>query len=448
MKSFAISLVISILSVLQLAAQTWNEEEQRTFAYNTMRRIAANDFDSVVVHFDSTMQRKLNSSILDRVYSRLLMQIGEYISHSEPRVSQADTLFKFVVPAKFKRAEAELTLTLNKSNQIAGLFLKPVRQTSEYLAPAYSDQLCVGEKKIDLKHGDISLPGILSVPCQNSKSPLVIFIHGSGPQDMDETIGPNKLFKDLNYQLIKKGIATYRFDKRTKSLPGFFLTKSDYTVQDEVIEDALQAVLMFKDNPLIDPQRIFLLGHSLGAMLGPRIALQSDLKGLIMMAGTLRPLEDVVLDQYRYLFNLDSSLNKEEQSIMETVKLQVLELKKLSAKSSEKNQKMLLDLPASYWLDLNQNPALKDFKKLRKPTLVLHAGRDYQINETDLNVIKVASKNRKNLEISVFKDLNHLFLSGKGPSKPEEYMEPGHVPTEVGDSISRWIQNQEGSLVK
>jgi esterase/lipase len=133
---------------------------------------------------------------------------------------------------------------------------------------------------------------------------------------------------------------------------------------------------------------------------------------------------------------------------METVKLQVLELKKLSAKSSEKNQKMLLDLPASYWLDLNQNPALKDFKKLRKPTLVLHAGRDYQINETDLNVIKVASKNRKNLEISVFKDLNHLFLSGKGPSKPEEYMEPGHVPTEVGDSISRWIQNQEGSLVK
>jgi dienelactone hydrolase len=441
MKNWFFAFAFTFCALNQSIAQTWSEAEQKLFAYNAMKWIANGELDTLMVSFDSTMRRKLNKVILDRVYTGLQMQVGEYVSHSEPTIKKIDTLFRLTVPAKFKRADAELTVTLNSSNQIAGLFLKPVRQTSEYLAPSYSDQLCVGEKKLAIEYADLSLPGVLSVPCQGNKHPIVIFVHGSGPHDMDETIGPNKPFKDLHYQLIKSGIATYRYDKRSKVHPEFFSQKKDYTVQQEVIQDVQQAIKLFGDHPLIDPERIYVLGHSLGAIVGPRIVLSSNVKGLVMMAGTVRPLEDVVLDQYEYLFGLDSILNSEEEKVLMDIKTKVNEVKQIKPRGSASTKPLLLDLPASYWLDLNQNPALRDFKKVKMPILVLHGGRDYQVTAKDLAAIKKASKKRKNIEIKVFNDLNHLFIPGTGISKPQEYMEPGHVPVEVGDAIANWIKS-------
>ncbi|KLU58747.1 hypothetical protein CEB3_c47640 [Peptococcaceae bacterium CEB3] len=61
------------------------------------------------------------------------------------------------------------------------------------------------------------LNGILSLPdncC--SKVPAVVLVHGSGPADMDESIGANKPFRDIAEALSAKGIAVLRYDKRTK----------------------------------------------------------------------------------------------------------------------------------------------------------------------------------------------------------------------------------------
>lgn len=54
------------------------------------------------------------------------------------------------------------------------------------------------------------LPGKLVIPKENEKYPLVIFVYGSGINNMDETIGPNKPFRDLAYGLGSLGIASLR----------------------------------------------------------------------------------------------------------------------------------------------------------------------------------------------------------------------------------------------
>ena len=85
------------------------------------------------------------------------------------------------------------------------------------------------------------------------------------------------------------------------------------TVQEETIDDALLAAQLLRQTGKVDPQRVYVLGHSLGGMLAPRIGQQDpSLAGLVMMAATNRPLEDVVLDQMDYLFNLDGKLDSQE----------------------------------------------------------------------------------------------------------------------------------------
>ncbi|MBK7852988.1 MAG: hypothetical protein IPJ66_18175 [Bacteroidetes bacterium] len=51
------------------------------------------------------------------------------------------------------------------------------------------------EKNVIIENGDIKLPGILTLPVKDGNYPVVILIHGSGPNDGDETVGPTKVFK-------------------------------------------------------------------------------------------------------------------------------------------------------------------------------------------------------------------------------------------------------------
>jgi len=132
-------------------------------------------------------------------------------------------------------------------------------------------------------------------------------VHGSGPNDKDESIGPNKIFRDLAWGLASQGICVLRYDKMTfkygKQLTPEMVEKM--TVKEEVIDDALIALKLISKTNDIDTKRIFLLGHSLGATVAPRIGLQDpDLAGLIIMAGLTRSLEDTLLDQYTYIYNL------------------------------------------------------------------------------------------------------------------------------------------------
>lgn len=128
------------------------------------------------------------------------------------------------------------------------------------------------------------LPGTLSLPDKSGPFPVVLLIQGSGRHDRDQTIGPNKPFRDLAWGFAKNGIAVLRYDKRTKVYPNYKY-KND-TLQEWIIDDVLAAISLLNTIPEINKEQIFLLGHSLGGYLIPRIALQApNLKGFIVMAG-------------------------------------------------------------------------------------------------------------------------------------------------------------------
>jgi pimeloyl-ACP methyl ester carboxylesterase len=133
----------------------------------------------------------------------------------------------------------------------------------------------------------------LSLPSGAGPLPAIVLVHGSGQHDRDETIGPNKPFRDLAWGLASRGIAVLRYEKRTRQhQQRVAQLENGFTVKEEAIDDAGAAVALLRNRTGIRANRIYVLGHSLGAMLAPRIAAADPaVAGLVLMAGPVRSLE-------------------------------------------------------------------------------------------------------------------------------------------------------------
>jgi dienelactone hydrolase len=268
-------------------------------------------------------------------------------------------------------------------------------------------------------------------------------VHGSGPNDRDETIGPNKPFKDLAWGLASQGIAVLRYDKRTNAHASQFTPEliSKLTVQEETIDDALLAAQLLGQTDKINPQRVYVLGHSLGATLAPRIGQQDPaLAGLVMMAGINRPLEDVVLDQFNYILNLDGELDSQESAQLQALQTQVANAKSPDLSDSTPPDDLPLGMPAAYMRDLQGYVPAETAKNLAMPLLVLQGGRDYQVSPVlDFESLKRTLASKANTEFKLYPELNHLFIAGEGPSQPAEYEVAGHVSPQVITDIAAWL---------
>jgi len=259
--------------------------------------------------------------------------------------------------------------------------------------------------------------------------PAVVLVHGSGPQDRDETIGPNKVFKDLAWGLANRGVAVLRYDKRSLVAP-----LGVVTVTDEVIDDAGAALGLIGSQDLVDPNKVFVLGHSLGGMLAPRIVRDhARAAGMIVLAGTARPIEDVIVEQITYLKGADSTDAVAAREFAKRVRDPQL-------RAGDTVEFMGSPIPADYWLDLRGYRPEVLAATLKKPLLVLQGGRDYQVTQADFELWTQAVDGRPNARMELYPSLNHLFIAGEGRSLPDEYLTPGHVDHQVIADIADWIQ--------
>ena len=153
----------------------------------------------------------------------------------------------------------------------------------------YSEKIVVG------KGTEYPLNGLLTIPdSAGGRVPAVVLVHGSGSSNMNEQIYKLTPFKDLAEGLAQRGIASIRYDKRT-FVYGRKMRKQCITVKEETIEDAVLAANLLRADPRIDPDEIYIIGHSMGAMLAPRIDAEGgSFRGLIRMAGTPFRLEEIV----------------------------------------------------------------------------------------------------------------------------------------------------------
>ncbi|MBC7258671.1 MAG: alpha/beta fold hydrolase [Chloroflexi bacterium] len=281
------------------------------------------------------------------------------------------------------------------------------------------------------------MPATLTMPNGPGPFPAVVLVHGSGPNDRDESIGPNKPFKDLAWGLATRGVAVLRYEKRTKQCPAQMMqSMSTLTVNEEVVNDALAAVAYLRGVPAVDPDRVFILGHSLGGTVAPRIAARDPrLAGLILLAASNRNLADLMVEQNEYLATLDGTVTAEEAQALDQLCKQVERVKALDFKEGE----VILGAGRAYWADILAYDPVATARSLTVPMLILQGERDYQVTRVDFAAWKDGLAGRAGVQFKSYPALNHLFIAGSGQPNPGEYDVPGNVAREVVDDIAAWI---------
>ena len=417
-------------------------EDLKETAQNFIMLLLNGDFTSAATNFDDQMKIALNEDKLQETWTNTIKEAGILIQLNTAVTAEVEGYRIVTIPCSFQRSIINVKVVFNKEGQISGLNF--ISTSMEYHAPDYVEKSAFHEVDVTIGKGKWALPGTLTVPDGSGPFPCLVLVHGSGPNDMDETIGPNKIFKDMAWGLASKGIAVLRYDKRTfvhaKQLTTDLV--DEMTAKEEVIDDALLAVDLMRKTEFINPKLVFLLGHSLGATLAPRIAQQdNELAGIIIMAGMTRSIEEAILDQFTYLYSLDGNITPEQQAELDDLKNKVDNLKDPQFIENVSRQDLPLAMPVAYWKDLHNYDPINTVKTLDTNILVLQGGRDYQVLEAkDFKGWKDALNNKENAAFKVFPQLNHLFIAGEGKSSPQEYMVEGHLEKEVIDSIVEWIK--------
>lgn len=410
-------------------------------AQTLVRRMAAGEFSAAVKSFDDTMKKALSADKLQQAWEAVVEQQGPLQQTGEMRTERQGAYQVVFVTAEFRRGKLEVKVVFNDEQQIAGLFFVPAGQ---YRPPAYADPTKFEEMEVTIGGGLWSLPGTLTRPKGEGPFPAVVLVHGSGPHDRDETLGPNKPFRDLAHGLASRGIAVLRYEKRTKHHPlKMVLLARSITVREETVEDAVAAVATLAEQEKIDPRRVFVLGHSLGGMLLPRIAAESDrIAGLISFAGSTRALDDLVLAQTKYLAALDGTVSEAEQQALEQLEEQVARVRSAELSPDADASELPLGVHASYWLDLRGYDPADAAKNMMRPMLILNGERDYQVTMEDFARWKAALEGRDDVKFLTYPKLSHLFMEGEGPSSPAEYATPGNVAEAVIRDIAAWVKEQ------
>jgi dienelactone hydrolase len=300
------------------------------------------------------------------------------------------------------------------------------------------------ESEVKVGEGKWTLPGTLAKPTGKGPFPAVILVHGSGPHDRDESIGPNKPFRDVAWGLASRDIAVLRYEKRTREHAARLADSKDYpTVKEEVLDDALAAAALLRKTPGVDAKKIFVLGHSLGGTLVPQIGARDPaLAGLISFAGATRPLEDTILEQITYIYALEEKHTEDENARFEKLKKQIACLKDPKLSPDTPASKLPFGVPAAYWLSLRKYMPAQTAAKFKQPILILQGERDYQVTGKDVAGWKKLLAGRKNVQFKTYARLNHLFIAGKGKIKPSEYEQAGHVDRSAIEDVAAWIKKQ------
>jgi uncharacterized protein len=306
-------------------------------------------------------------------------------------------------------------------------------------SPAYAKLDSFTEREVVVGEAPWQLPGTLTLPTGKGPFPAVVLVHGSGPNDRDETVGGVKPFRDLAYGLASKGIAVLRYDKRTFEHGIKFSSDPRLGAQEETIDDAVKAVALLKRTEGIDPKRIFVLGHSQGGYFMPRIVAkvgQDQLKGAILMAGPNSFL-DIFAEQHKLLADMGALPAPQAQAMIAQIEM----LRDPAFDPANPPKGFALGMPA-YWADFREDAAVLA-KTQTTPMLLLQGARDYQVQASQLQSWKDELGGREKVTYNLYEKLNHIFTEGEGPlSSPQEYMTPANMPAYVIDDISTWVLKQ------
>jgi dienelactone hydrolase len=406
------------------------------------------NYQAVVDRLDSATAARLDSARLGGAWRNLLKRGGPFNGVLDTVCDHQPNYDVVILQALFGTKKMDIKTVYGAGGALKGVFFTATDTREKYHDPAYYRPDLFEEVPGELRNGENKMKSVLTVPKNRGRVPAVVLVHGTGPNDKDETVGATKIFRDLAVGLSANGIAVFRYDKRTRAMAASLMrNKNILTPEEETVADAVAAVEMLKKDPRIDTTRIWLAGHSMGAYLLPQVVKRAGfVKGMVLLSPHGRPLQDMLLEQDKYLLaSAEGKSEAERTAIIDSITTEVARVGKLTAANAGDSAR-ILGLHPAYWLYLQKYDAVATAKSSGKSILILHGGRDFQVSDKDFQKWVDAFNGNASVATKRYADLNHFYIKGSGKSLPDEYFKAGNVEEAVVLDIAGWINN--GSLPK
>ncbi|WP_367345372.1 alpha/beta fold hydrolase [Stenotrophomonas bentonitica] len=430
MRTWSRHLVAWMLASVAVAASAATPQQT---ASQLLDRLEAGDMAAAEAMFTPEMAKAAPAASLQALWQSL----GGLRSRGAARVVEQQGMQVVQQPLQFGNGAVNATIAVDAQGRVAGLFLQPAAAAASPPPPPPAAATYT-ERELQIVAGKGPLPATLALPNGAGPFRAVVLVHGSGPQDRNETIGPNRPFLDVARGLAAQGIAVLRYEKRTHARPQDF--SGDYTMDDETTDDAVAAVALLANTPGIDTKQIYVMGHSQGGMLAPRIAARSGkVAGVVLWSAPARSLLTLLPEQNRYLFNQDGRISADEQAALDRLDAQIAAARGTAVVAASE---LPLGQPASYWRAFDAVDPVADARKLKQPILLLQGGRDFQVVDADWQRWTQGLPEGPKARFHRYPALNHLGIAGEGPGSLEDYRAAGTVSPTLIDDVAAWIKEQ------
>ncbi len=401
----------------------------RATATRLLDHLDRGEFAQAEAMFDANMKQAVPTEQLAQVWKSLPADgtRGEAFLRTE-----GDSQI-LLIPLTRGDTHLNASISIDAQGLVSGLLIRPAPPAPP---PPPTTAANFTEKDVMVGDGERALPATLAMPKGEGPFPAVVLVHGSGPQDRDETIGANRPFLDIARGLAAQGIAVLRYDKRSQARPQDYAGGVD--IDNETTDDAVTALATLRAQPGIDPKRVFVLGHSQGGMMAPRIAMKDgNTAGLVLLAAPARNLLDILMEQNVRLLGM--------QGIQDTP-VGIAHLDKLKAQianvrgAGDAAIGAPMDLPLAYWRSVDAVDPVAEARKADEPMLILQGGHDIQVVDADWQAWQAAFGGDKAVTMKHYPTLNHLAIESEANAGLESYQKPGHVDPTLIDDIAVWIK--------
>ena len=275
-----------------------------------------------------------------------------------------------MVHCAFEHGPLDVRVAFDATGHLVGLMFPPVASSVAWSPPPYATADRFDERDVTVGAAPLALKGKLTVPRGVGPFPAVVLVHGSGSTDENEAVGPIRPFQDFAAGLASRGVAVLRYQKRSFAYPQAVAPPARFTVREETIDDARAAAALLASTAQIDRRRIFVLGHSLGGMLAPRIAYgDARVAGLAILAGSTRPLEEIVLEEVKARGTPDQ---------VKAAEASLRHVRDPKLAPADTVDFLGVKMPATYFLDLRGYRPGEAAAKLDLPILVLQGDREFR----------------------------------------------------------------------
>ena len=267
-----------------------------------------------------------------------------------------------------------------------------------FLAQAASPSVLL--RPIELVTSSGTLYGSLLLPKSDKPVPVVLIIAGSGPTDRNGNNsfgGTNDSLKKLAWRLAQNNIASVRFDKRgvAQSLPA--APDERMLNLDQYVSDAVAWGHLLNNDPRFG--KLFVLVHSEGALIASLAAPRMDASGVISIAGTARPVGQVLREQLQRN-NLPSALLQRSFELIH------------SLENGRTDNNVPADLEVvfrpsvqPYLISLLRHDPTAAFAALKMPALIVQGTHDIQVDVNDARLLKAA---KPDAQLQLVDGMNHV----------------------------------------